>query len=294
MRTQHRVNPHSSSVQNVSDTAFWVASFRAAESQRKDAMFHDPFAEMLVAEHGEKISNSMSSIARSASWSVVMRTRLIDEMILRYVNQGYTTLVNLGAGLDTRAYRLALPEDFHWIEVDFPEIVEFKNRKLREQKPRCQLERIALDLSNHDKREALFKELNARIGPALVLCEGVIMYLDEDALSTLARDIHAQSNFKLWIADYYSSEIYKIYQSPKFKRLFHNAPFVFFPSDWFSFFQTCGWVQKEIAYLYDIARAHKRSFPLPWWAMPMKFIIGEKRMMKQIRKYTAFVVFEKR
>ncbi len=290
---QKKRNSHTASVENVSDTAFWVASFRAAESKREDALFQDPLAEILVANHGEKISHSMRSVARSTSWSVVMRTRLIDEIILRYVKQGYTTLINLGAGLDARAYRLALPEDFHWIEIDFAEVIEYKNQKLQEQKPKCKLERIACDLSNHDKRKTLFKELNARIGPALVLCEGVIMYLDEEAVGSLAQDIKEQSNFKLWIADYYSVEIYKIYQSSKFTNLLSNAPFLFYPSDWFAFFKEHGWIQKEILYLYDIAKAHKRSFPLPWWALPMKFLVGEKRMMKKIRKYTAFVVFEK-
>ena len=293
MTMQNKVNSPTSSVKDVSDTAFWVASFRAAESKRKDALFQDPFAEMLVADYGEKISHSMRSVARSASWAVVMRTRLIDEIILRYVNQGYTTLINLGAGLDARPYRLTLPADFHWIEIDFPEVIEFKNQKLQEQKPNCQLECIALDLSNHDKRKALFKELNARIGPALVLCEGVIMYLDEEMVGSLAQDIKEQSNFKLWITNYYSVEIYKIYQSPRFKNLLSKAPFLFYPSDWFSFFKKHGWIQKEILYLYDIAKEHKRSFPLPWWTLPMKCIIGEKKMMKKIRKYIAFVVFEK-
>lgn len=290
---QKKKNSHTASVQNVSDTAFWVASFRAAESKREDALFQDPLAEILVANHGEKISHSMRSVAKSTSWSVVMRTRLIDEIILRYASFGYTTLINLGAGLDTRAYRLALPEDFHWIEIDFAEVLEFKEQKLQKQKPKCKLERIACNLSNHTQRKALFKKLNARISPALVLCEGVIMYLDEEGVGSLAQDIKEQSNFKLWITDYYSVEIYKIYQSPKFKNLLNNAPFLFYPSNWFAFFQECGWIQKEILYLYDIAKEHKRSFPLPWWALPVKFILGEKRMMKKIRKYTAFVVFEK-
>jgi len=269
---QKKKNSHTASVKNVSDTAFWVASFRAAESKREDALFQDPLAKILVANHGEKISHSMRSVARSASWSVVMRTRLIDEIILRYASLGYTTLINLGAGLD---------------------VLEFKEQKLQKQKAKCKLERIACDLSNHTQRKALFKKLNARISPALVVCEGVIMYLDEEGVGSLAQDIKEQSNFKFWIADYYSVEIYKIYQSSKFKNLLNNAPFLFYPADWFAFFQECGWIQKEILYLYDIAKEHKRSFPLPWWALPVKFILGEKRMMKKIKKYTAFVVFEK-
>ncbi len=283
-----------STIQNISDTAFWVAYYRAIESEKKIPLFRDHLAGLLTGEYGKNVSNSMKPIAQYAYWSVTIRTRLIDEYILKYANLGYKTIINLGAGLDTRPYRLSLPQEVQWIEVDFPEIIDLKNEKLKDQKPKCKLERIGLNLSHQAAREKLFDELNHRIGPALILTEGVIPYLNEDSVGSLANDIKTQSNFKLWIAEYYSPEVYPRYQSPKFKGLLGNSPFQFFPADWFSFFEDCGWAQKEMHYLYDEAEKHKRKFPLPWWASILRFIIGENRMMKDIRKFSAYIVFEKK
>lgn len=285
---------NTSTIQNVSDTAFWVASYRAIESEKENPLFRDPLAGLLTGEYGKKVSNSMKPIAQYAYWSVTIRTRLIDEYILKYANRGYKTIINLGAGLDTRPYRLSLPQEVQWIEVDFPEVIELKNEKLKDQKPKCKLERIGLNLSHQTEREKLFGELNHRIGPALILTEGVIPYLNEDSVSSLANDIKDQSNFKLWIAEYYSPEVYPRYQSSKFKGLLGDSPFQFFPTNWFSFFEDCGWTQKEMHYLYDEAEKHNRKFPLPWWASILRFIIGEKRMMKDIRKFSAYIVFEKK
>ncbi len=287
------MNFNTSTIKNISDTAFWVASYRAIESEKKNALFRDPLAGLLAGEHGKKISSLMKPIARYAYWSVTIRTRLIDEYILKYVNQGYKTIINLGAGLDTRPYRLDLSQEIQWIEVDFPEVVELKNEKLKDQKPKCKLERIGLNLFNKAERERLFGELNHRVASALILTEGVIPYLNEDSVSNLASDIKSQSNFKLWITEYYSPEVYPRYQSPKFKSLLGDSPFQFFPTDWFSFFENCGWTQKETKYLYDEAEKHNRHFPLPWWASLLGFIIGKKRMMKNIRKFSAYIVFEK-
>ena len=153
------MNSGTSTIQNVSDTAFWVASYRAIESKKKNALFRDPLADLLTGEYGKKVSISMKPIARYAYWSVTIRTRLIDEYVLKYTNQGYNTIINLGAGLDTRPYRLAQPQDIQWIEIDFPEVVELKNEKLKDQKPKCTLERIGLNLANQEERKRLFDEL---------------------------------------------------------------------------------------------------------------------------------------
>ncbi|TCV79008.1 class I SAM-dependent methyltransferase [Sulfurirhabdus autotrophica] len=287
------MDSNTSSVKKVSDTAFWVAYYRAVESKKKNPLFRDPLADLLTGEYGEKVSNSMKSFERYAYWNVTIRTRLIDEYILKYISQGYKTIINIGAGLDTRPYRLTFPSDVHWIEIDFPYIIELKNEKLKNQKPKCKLQRTGLNLTDQVERAKLFRALNHRVGPALILTEGVIPYLTEDSVSSLAKDIKDQSNFKLWLAEYYSPEVYPRYQSLKFRNLLGDAPFQFFPEDWFSFFEDCGWTQKEMQYLHDEAEKHNRKFPLPWWATILRVFIGEKRIMRGARKFSAYIVFEK-
>ena len=104
-------------LRNISDTARWVAIYRAIESDRPDALFHDPFARRLAGERGERIAETMEFANRHA-WSFVARTVVFDRLIEDSIASGADMVVNLAAGLDTRPYRMALPANLPWIEVD--------------------------------------------------------------------------------------------------------------------------------------------------------------------------------
>jgi O-methyltransferase involved in polyketide biosynthesis len=69
-------------VSNVSDTARWVAAYRAWESARPDALFRDPFAERLAGQRGQAIAQLMPRQARSG-WPLIVRTYLIDRLSSR-------------------------------------------------------------------------------------------------------------------------------------------------------------------------------------------------------------------
>ena len=90
-----------SPVSNVSDTARWVAVYRAWESARPDALFKDPYAEILAGERGQAIAAMMPAQARSG-WPMVARTKLIDELVQLAVAQRCDCVINLAAGFDTR------------------------------------------------------------------------------------------------------------------------------------------------------------------------------------------------
>jgi hypothetical protein len=97
-------------------TARWVTVYRAWESARPDALFRDPFAERLAGEQGEAIAKLMPRQPRSG-WPLIVRTHLIDELILSSIADGCDCVINLAAGLDTRPDRMALPPSLQWIEV---------------------------------------------------------------------------------------------------------------------------------------------------------------------------------
>ena len=81
-------------IRNVSDTALWVAIYRAMESERPDAIFHDPYARRLGGERGQAIVDAMPQGA-SMSWPMVVRTAVMDEIVLRCVQQGATTVCSV-------------------------------------------------------------------------------------------------------------------------------------------------------------------------------------------------------
>jgi methyltransferase (TIGR00027 family) len=142
-------------IQNVSDTAFLVAGYRSLESKRSDALFRGPLAEKLIGDRGQAILKSIGQRAKFGIWSIVIRTVIIDEFINFAIKDGVDTIINLGAGLDTRPYRMSLPTSLRWIEVDIPHIIDWKTNLLLSEKPICKLERIGVDCR-------LFFEGNAR------------------------------------------------------------------------------------------------------------------------------------
>jgi hypothetical protein len=148
-------------IRNISDTARWVAVYRARETERPDAHFRDPFARRLAGERGEQIAKS-KPLGRDSDWSMITRTCLGDQFINEQVQQGVDMVVNLAAGLDARPYRMVLPASLKWVEVDLPEILAYKEEILRDEKPVCSLERIRLDLSNVAARRDLLGELGRR------------------------------------------------------------------------------------------------------------------------------------
>jgi methyltransferase (TIGR00027 family) len=103
---------------SITDTARWVAFYRAIESERPDPLFSDPYARMLAGLRGEKIVRRMKG-ARAYAWPMSVRTKTIDKLIAQSITGDHVHLVvNLAAGLDTRPYRMDLPRQLTWVEVD--------------------------------------------------------------------------------------------------------------------------------------------------------------------------------
>src|SRR5436189_1258937 len=170
------MNAPESRIRKISDTARWVAVYRARETERTDAVFRDPFARRLAGEHGEQIAASIS-FAEKNSWPFVARTWLTDQVISNQIKSGTDMVINLAAGLDARPYRMNLPGSLQWIEVDLPEILAHKEGVLRNETPVCQVERVRLNLSDVRARRDLFSELGRRTNRALVVTEGLLVYL---------------------------------------------------------------------------------------------------------------------
>jgi methyltransferase (TIGR00027 family) len=225
-------------IQNVSDTAFMVAGFRAAETEREEPLFRDPLAAKLAGEHGRNI---LATVPKSfvGGWSVVIRTVIIDGFIEQAIRQGVDTILNLGAGLDTRPYRMDLPRSLRFVEVDFPDVIALKEARLADEEPRCRLERVALNLTDRAARKAFLAGVNAQAGKILVLTEGVTPYLTDEDVGDLADDLRRTERVRYWIVDYFSPEAIKF--GAKLRRKFmRNAPFQFAPKDWFAFFAAHG------------------------------------------------------
>src|SRR5262249_32674051 len=123
-------------IRDISDTARWMAVYRARESERRDAIFRDPHARALAGERGGRIAVALG-LDRNFEWSVVARTYAFDRYVAQEIAAGADLVVNLAAGLDTRPYRLDLPPSLRWVEVDLPEILDYKEEILGGATPAC-------------------------------------------------------------------------------------------------------------------------------------------------------------
>src|SRR5207245_10451396 len=146
------------------------------ESERPDALFRDPYARKLAGERGERILASMRK-GRAWAWPMVVRTAVMDELILRAIaRDGVGTVLNLAAGLDTRPYRLPLSPALRWVEVDFPDVIAYKQAPLAGERPACALEQVGMDITDVANRRAVFDRIGAATRPVLLVIEGPLVY----------------------------------------------------------------------------------------------------------------------
>ena len=255
-------------IRNVSDTALWVAVYRARETERPDALFRDLYARRLAGARGEQIATSMP-FSDKATWAWVARTVLFDQFIEEQVRGGVDLVVNLAAGLDARPYRMALPPSLKWVEVDLPGILAYKEEILAGERPACALERVRLDLSDVPARRELFERLGRSARRALVVTEGLLIYLTAEEVGSLARDLAAPASFRSWALDLASPGLLKMIQKDSGTQLSAaGASLKFGPPEGPGFFAPYGWKSVDVrSPLKTAARLKRLSFGMRILAM---------------------------
>jgi methyltransferase (TIGR00027 family) len=264
-------------IRNVSDTALWVAVYRAMETERDDALFRDPFARRLAGERGQAIVDSMPR-GKSMSWPMVVRTAVMDEIIMRCVQQGARTVLNLAAGLDARPYRLPLPRSLRWLHVDLPDMVDYFSERMRDEAPHCELEFIAADMRDAEARREVFTRAS-RQGPVLVITEGLLVYLEPAQVADLATALHDIARAHWWLMDLGSPMLLKLLEKqwqPKLSQ--GNAPFRFGPAEGTGFFAPFGWREAEFRSTWDESFRLHRTMRGAWlWNLLSRLQPAEKR-----------------
>ena len=277
-------------IEDVSDTALWVAMYRALETDRPDAHFRDPLARVLAGERGAAILRGMPD-GEATAWPMIVRTCVFDELILKAVRErGAKVVVNLAAGLDTRPYRLDLPADLEWIEVDFPKMIEYKERHLVGQTPRCRLERVKLDLSDLPARRAFLDKVDGSGKPTLVVTEGLLIYLTPEAVASLCDDLRARANVRWWLVDFASPLLLEMLSKRWGSSLkAGNSEFKFGPEDGAGFFTSRGWTVAEERIPADESRRLKREMRYAWaWRLLGALMTAKKR--EKYRRLSGFAL----
>jgi methyltransferase (TIGR00027 family) len=247
------------SIEHVSDTAILTALGRAIESNRPDALFKDPFARSLAGVRGEKLATSIPNIDSLAK-AIALRTYVIDEFILKAVSQGeIDTVLNLGAGLDARPYRLPLPSWLRWIDCDLPGILNYKYNILSNIHPNCTLEYMPLDITDTRARRTIFQQINQSARSVMVVSEGLLIYLKPIQVAAIAIDLREQKRFLWWLTDLSSPNVLPL--TEKFlgvNRLSGQVKLEFAPEEGIEFFHNFGWRKIALRFLLEEALRLKR------------------------------------
>lgn len=184
-------------------TSLLTAWARALETRRAGALFADPYAERFVTAYAGELDpdgglpdlGPLSEHASSPLWDVAiygitMRTAWFDAAIRRAPRP---QLVVLGAGLDTRAYRMGLGPGVTVYEVDRAVTLDFKQSVLAGLEPDARRVPVAAELGADDL-PGLLKAAGFDPGrPALWLAEALLFYLTPAQANALMDDVGALS-----------------------------------------------------------------------------------------------------
>jgi len=186
-------------ITHVSDTALMVAACRALESECPDGFVHDPFAARLAGERGMAMLRGLPH-PEMMRFGIGVRSHFMDELLLEALaSQPIATVLSVGYGLDTRPWRLELAPDLRWIEIDFADMLDYKDARMSAQTPRCRRERLKADLNFAAERRTIYAA--AGPAPALMITEGLLMYLPAATVEGLAAEACQESGIAHWMTD---------------------------------------------------------------------------------------------
>lgn len=183
----------------VSFTAKIMAAGRAYETRRADALFLDPFAEKLAGEEVvAEVIPRLEADEKEGKPFTSIRTRFFDDFITNH-SQTIRQVVLLGAGMDTRALRLAWEPGTHIYEIDQSEILVYKESILKDVQSTCIRHLISANLKESVWPERLIEQGYQSSEPTIWLLEGLLYYLDEREVHHLLTTITDLSAKGSWL-----------------------------------------------------------------------------------------------
>lgn len=237
----------------VASTALFVAAVRARENRRRDRLFEDELSSVLAGAEGASWlatseANPRSNYRPGSFPYLEVRTRFFDDWALKAVRDAKARqLVVLGAGMDTRAFRLPWPRKLRFWEVDTPELFALKEARLQSAGARANCIRVAVDA---DLTEPGWPELLTAKGfetqaPTVWLAEGLFQYLAKETVNRILDGAASLSppgsrfGAEIVSADYLESESKAATLRARKDR---GTPWVFGTNDPESLFEARGWV----------------------------------------------------
>ena len=249
----------------VSSTAHFAAFMRSVEHESGRKIVNDPFARDLAGEVGLNWYNKKTvednEYVLYLQVLFACRTKAIDDAIKAALSEGKVRQVCvLGAGLDSRPWRLPGNKSIKYFEVDFPEIFAYKLPVIEKHDKESEFSYITVgaDLSLPSWVDKLRDSGFDSSLPTLWMMEGLTFYLTEDEIRTFFQSIASLScPESVLIADFISTYGVNRNGHSSFSHMFRFTPDV--PLDFVSQFGWCGSVET----ISTLAEQYGVDFLLP-------------------------------
>lgn len=198
----------------ISQTAYYCCGARMQDAEKSHPICGDSFAKLFMNDDGHHIFQSFKNDNRANAGNSA-RHRIIDDYIQNELRRNpHLQIVVIGAGFDSRAYRL---NGGNWLELDEPAIIEYKNEKLPTQKSKNKLHRISIDFATESVASKLRPFANN--GPVIFIIEGVFVYLTQEAIQTLLKELRSLFPQHELICDLMTSQFFRQYGRPFHRKI---------------------------------------------------------------------------
>jgi methyltransferase (TIGR00027 family) len=169
----------------VSKTAFYCCGVRMADAEKRRPLCGDNYAKCFMDADARAFYEPFKSETRAARGNAT-RHRIIDDYLRSAIGANpHLTVITIGAGFDTRAYRLNAGT---FVELDEPAVIALKNEKLPIATCKNKLARVPIDFASERLADKLapFKTEAA----CIFVIEGVFMYLAESVIAETLQTLH--------------------------------------------------------------------------------------------------------
>ncbi|HZS78800.1 MAG TPA: class I SAM-dependent methyltransferase [Ktedonobacteraceae bacterium] len=173
------------------ETMLMTLSGRAIQSQWKNPILRDPWAEEAMQHIDYDISKQYRGVGSWNMWNkigctiIATRAATFDLLTTRYLaNHQDATVLHLGCGMDSRVFRVDPPASVQWFDVDYPDVIDLRRQLLPERNGSYHLIGASLD-------DLRWLDEVPRDQPGLLIAEGVLHYLSETEVKALLNAVVA-------------------------------------------------------------------------------------------------------
>jgi methyltransferase (TIGR00027 family) len=193
-------------VESIGKTAFVIAHWRVRETESVDPLFYDHIANIFLNDASHRLAEAIRRTSPSTERLIHFRTRYFDDSLEKAFSDGIRQCVLLGAGLDTRAFRLGA-EGLRFYEVDQGDVIRFKRERLEAYGYHIQHALIGCDYVREDWLDRLLRSGLDFSRPCHFIWEGNSMYIPKAKIVDLLKTITQRLQRFTFAFDYLSEKL---------------------------------------------------------------------------------------